>query len=66
MSDRKAKLNPTLALALQARAAARPAADRQDEPARPAVFLSAADYRRLARSGKDALSTGIPTVCTIH
>ena len=66
MTDRKYRLNPTLALALQARFAAQPATGRQDEPARPTVFLSADDYRRLARSGKDAFSTGIPTVCTIH
>jgi hypothetical protein len=66
MSDRKAKLNPTLALALQARPAGQPASKQQDEHNRSAGIHSAAHFRRLARSGKDAFSTGIPTVCTIH
>lgn len=66
MSDRKLKLNPTMALALQAKPAGEPTSKQQDEHGRTGQIRSAAQFRRLARSGKSAVSTGIPTVCTIH
>ena len=65
MFDRSAKLNPILAIAIQAKSAEEREAG-QRKKAQRAERETADHFRRLGSAGDKAISTGIPTVCTIH
>jgi len=65
MFDRTNKLNPILAIAIQARSSEERQAD-QDEQAARAERVIARHFRQLGSASDHSISTGIPTVCTIH
>jgi hypothetical protein len=64
MFDRD-KLNPTLAIAIQAKSAEARAIHRRNRIERD-DRETAARFRQLAKTAENSSSTGIPTVCTIH
>ena len=65
MSSRNEKLNPILAIAIQAKSAEERGAHEREQAQR-ADREGADRYRRLASRNGFSVSTGFPTVCTIH
>ena len=65
MFDRSAKLNPILAIAIQAKSAEEREVGKRKRALR-AERETAGYFRSLGSASEKAVSTGIPTVCTIH
>ncbi len=65
MSMRNEKLNPILAIAIQAKSAEERQAMGLQQALR-AEHDGAEQFRRLASRGGFSVSTGFPVVCTIH
>jgi hypothetical protein len=65
MFDRTSKFNPILAIAIQAKSADEREAGLREQALR-AEREQAEYFRRLGSASDNAISAGIPMVCTIH